>query len=76
MSAATSARPAADLADEPLWTPQEVADYLRVPLKTLRDWRLKGTGPTGFRVGQHVRYRRAAVLRWVAEQELAGQRPA
>jgi hypothetical protein len=28
-----------------MWTPEEVADYLRVDKETLRSWRRKRTGP-------------------------------
>ncbi|WP_344923806.1 helix-turn-helix domain-containing protein [Saccharopolyspora gregorii] len=40
-----------------LWGPSDVADYLGVPVGTVYQWRTRGTGPTGKRVGKHVRYR-------------------
>ena len=48
--------------------PQEVADYLGVPIRTVYAWRHRGTGPRGFRVGRHVRYRREDVDAWLEEQ--------
>lgn len=54
--------------DEPLLTLQEVSDILRVPVATLRYWRHVGTGPKSFRIGQHVRFRRADVNAWVEQQ--------
>ena len=44
-----------------LWTAQDVADYLTVPLATQYQWRYLGTGPTAYRVGRHLRYEPAAV---------------
>lgn len=51
-----------------LWTPQDVADYLTVPLTTLYQWRYLGTGPTAYRVGRHLRYDPSAVQAWLADQ--------
>ncbi|SFS94530.1 helix-turn-helix domain-containing protein [Saccharopolyspora flava] len=47
-----------------LWGTQDVADYLGVPIKTVYDWRAKGYGPMGRRVGKHVRYKPDDVERW------------
>ena len=51
-----------------LWTAQDVADYLTVPLTTLYQWRYLGTGPTAYRVGRHLRYEPAAVQAWLSER--------
>jgi len=40
-----------------LLTAAEVADYLGVPIATLYQWRHRGAGPRGLRVGRHLRYR-------------------
>ncbi len=53
---------------EELLTPQELADYLHVPLKTVYGWRHRGLGPAGFRVGRHVRFRRSDVELWITGQ--------
>lgn len=53
---------------DPLMTLQEVAEYLGVPVRTVYSWRQTGAGPRGFRVGRHVRYRRADVDAWLSEQ--------
>jgi excisionase family DNA binding protein len=50
-------------------TGAQAADYLQVPQETMRQWRYKGTGPTYAKVGRHVRYRRAALDRWLEERE-------
>jgi excisionase family DNA binding protein len=48
-----------------LMTPQELADYVGVPVATTHVWRSKGVGPRAFKVGRHLRYRRADVDRWL-----------
>ena len=53
----------------PLATPEEVAEFLVVSVKTLYDWRLKGTGPTWSKVGHHLRYRWTDVDAWVEAQK-------
>lgn len=47
----------------------EVAEYLRVPVATLRYWRAVGKGPRSRLVGRRVRYERADVDEWLAAQE-------
>jgi excisionase family DNA binding protein len=47
-----------------LWTVQDVADYLGVPVKTLYDWRAKGYGPPGKKVGRYLRFDASEVRRW------------
>jgi excisionase family DNA binding protein len=44
---------------------QEVARRLQIPESTLYAWRYKGTGPRGYRLGRHVRYRWGDVLEWL-----------
>ena len=52
-----------------LWTAQDVADYLTVPLATLYQWRYLGTGPAAYRVGRHLRYEPAAVQAWLDQHQ-------
>ena len=52
---------------ERLWTAQDVADYLTVPLATLYQWRYLGTGPSAYRVGRHLRYEPASVQAWLEQ---------
>lgn len=63
--------------DEPPLTPptshrllsvEELADYLEVPVKTIYTWRHRNTGPKGFRVGKHLRFRWHDVQTWVAQR--------
>lgn len=48
-----------------LMTIQDVADYLGVARHTVYQWRYRGEGPIGFRVGGQVRYRRELVDEWI-----------
>ena len=50
---------------ERLFSPEEVAGYLGVPVKTLFQWRYKGVGPRALRVGRHLRYRAEDVEAWL-----------
>lgn len=50
-----------------LWTVQDVAEYLGVPVRTLYDWRCKGYGPKARKVGKYLRYDAAEVRRWFEE---------
>jgi excisionase family DNA binding protein len=51
---------------ERLWGVQDVAEYLDVPAQTVYQWRTKGYGPPGVRVGRYVKYRPEDVRAWVA----------
>jgi excisionase family DNA binding protein len=51
-----------------LMTVQDVSRCLRVPVGTLRNWRVTGDGPPAARIGRHVRYRQADVEAWVSER--------
>lgn len=53
--------------EERLLSPQEVADWLGVPRGTIYQWRTRGDGPRGYRVGKHVRYRLSDVQSWLEE---------
>lgn len=55
-------------ANHEIMTLQEVAEYLRVPEETIREWRKKDQGPRGARIGKHVRYKRCDVESWYDEQ--------
>ena len=48
----------------PLWSVDDVAEYLRVPVQTLYSWRAKGAGPKARRVGKYLRYRPEDVIAW------------
>lgn len=48
-----------------LLTIEELSEYLQVTVKTLYDWRHRGLGPRGPRVGRYVRYRQADIDAWL-----------
>lgn len=52
---------------EQLLTIEALAEYLDVPVTTIRDWRTDGNGPCAIRVGGRVRFAVSDVLRWLAE---------
>jgi excisionase family DNA binding protein len=51
-----------------LMTITDLSEMLGVPVDTLYGWRHRGEGPAGYRIGRHVRYRRAAVEAWLDTQ--------
>jgi excisionase family DNA binding protein len=51
---------------DPLWTIDEAALYLRIPVKTLYQWKWRGEGPPVRKVGRHLRYDPAEVRNWFA----------
>ena len=59
---------------ERLLSPADLAAYLGIPLGTVYSWRWRGGGPPGFKIGRHVRYRRADVERWLEERQEAETR--
>ncbi len=59
-----------------LLSPDDLAGYLGVPVKTIYRWREHRAGPPGFRVGRHVRYDPADVRAWLDQQRAAARSPA
>jgi len=51
-----------------LMTINEVATMLQIPVGTMYQWRHRGLGPAGFRIGRHVRYRLTDVEAWLDRQ--------
>lgn len=52
----------------PLATPEDLAEFLKIPEKTLTDWRYRGEGPKWRRVGRHPRYDWDDVDAWLDAQ--------
>ncbi len=46
----------------------EVAEWLNVPVATLYQWRTRGDGPRGIRVGRYVKFRRSDIDAWIERQ--------
>jgi excisionase family DNA binding protein len=53
------------MTDDRLMTIDELAAYLQVSDQTIYQWRRRGAGPRGFRVGRYVRFRREDVDAWL-----------
>ena len=53
--------------------PQEVAEYLRIPIRTLYKLCNEGKVPAT-RVGKHWRFRKEEIDKWFDENNVAGRR--
>jgi hypothetical protein len=53
---------------ERLWTVDDVAAFLQVPVATLYQWRHHRSGPPAYKVGRHLRYDPIAVRAWLIKQ--------
>ena len=49
-------------------TTDQVAAWLQIAPKTLRNWRSSGQGPPAIKIYGHVRYGRAVVEGWIASR--------
>ena len=58
--------------DDQLLTITETAELLRTPVATLRWWRPNGIGPTSFKIGRRVTYRRSDLENWIEAQRRGG----
>ena len=50
---------------EKLWTVEELAEFVGVPVSTLYHWRVEGKGPKAFKVGRYLRYREDDIEHWL-----------
>ena len=46
----------------------DLSEMLGVQIHAIYRWRHKGEGPVGYRIGRHVKYRRATVEAWLETQ--------
>jgi excisionase family DNA binding protein len=53
---------------EILFTPQELAEYLRVKINTVYAWKHRKQGPPHTGEGRLIRYRKGEVDAWLARQ--------
>ncbi|MCW2847173.1 MAG: hypothetical protein JWR90_1147 [Marmoricola sp.] len=54
---------------EPAFSVKELAVLFGVSVQSLYDLRSQGRGPTGFRVGRQLRFRRSEVKAWLERME-------
>lgn len=52
-----------------LWSPEDLGEHLGIPVHTIYQWRTRGYGPPGHRIGRHIRYRPEDVHTWINEQK-------
>jgi excisionase family DNA binding protein len=62
--------------DDPLLSPEELADYLGVSLQTVYRWAATGVGPNRIKVGRHTRYRLSMINAWLDSRTKQAQVPA
>lgn len=55
--------------DDALWTIERLANYLALPVATIYQWRYRGKGPVGHRVGKHLRFRKREIDLWLETQK-------
>lgn len=60
-----TAKKSRDIWSDPLLTVEETSEYLKIPVKTLYQWKYKNVGPQPLRVGRYLRYRQSEVDAWV-----------
>jgi hypothetical protein len=58
-----------------LWSSDDLAEFLNVPLSTVRHWRLNHVGPPAMKLGRHVRYRPRDVEVWLAQRRTEDEGP-
>lgn len=56
------------LLSKPLWTIEDLAAYLDVPVGGLRKQRAEGKLCAGYVFGRHLRFKQADVLKWIEQQ--------
>lgn len=50
--------------------PEELAEYLGIPLPSVYAANSRGTGPRRIRVGKHIRYRKSDVDAWLDSRSI------
>lgn len=49
-------------------TPRDICDELQIPEQTFYQWRARHLAPRAYRIGRHLRIRRADFNAWLAER--------
>ncbi len=55
-----------------MWSAEELASFLKVPVATVYQWNHKGTGPRAAKIGKHLRYSVADVEAWLDRRSSGG----
>jgi excisionase family DNA binding protein len=59
-----------------LLTLEQVAEYLQVPIRTVKEWRYQGKGPRFIRVGRHLRCDPDDLAQWIKDQKAEQEKAA
>ncbi len=59
-----------------MWSAEDLAQFLKVPVATVYQWNHKGTGPRAAKIGKHLRYSVEDVEAWVNERSARNGAPA
>lgn len=51
-----------------MWSTEEVAHFLCVPVATVYAWRKHRQGPKAYRIGKHLRFKPEDVTAWLEQQ--------
>lgn len=51
-----------------LWTANDLARHLGVPVNTIYKWRSTGEGPPAYKVGRYLRFNAQEVADWLERQ--------
>lgn len=51
-----------------LYTPEDLAEIMGVPVSTVKYWRLNGKGPRAIRVARSYRYQKADIEAWLKQE--------
>ncbi|WP_407673466.1 helix-turn-helix domain-containing protein [Parafrankia colletiae] len=54
-----------------MWSTEETAEYLGIPVATLYQWRHRHIGPPCYRIGRWLRYDPADIRQWLDTQKAA-----
>jgi prophage regulatory protein len=58
-----------DYLNKAYWDSRDLHTHTGTPASTWRYWHKIGEGPPGFKLGKRLVWKRAAVLKWPAQQE-------
>lgn len=53
---------------EKLLSLKELCDWLEVSASTVYNWRVRGDGPRGYRVGRSLRFKASEVEQWLEQR--------
>lgn len=62
--------------DDALLTEVQTADLLKLSIRTLQAWRVRGVGPLFVRAGRAIRYRRRDISAWIEANTVSATKSA